>query len=178
MEDIIISNVVMRDVTCAPLFIRLGNGARGPAGSPISAVRRVSIASVDVSDAEPRFASVLAGIPGHPIEGVQLTDIRIRYRGGGGRLDAAAQPPEKDDAYPEPCMFGIIPAYGLYCRHVRNLMLRRVSLEYDREDKRPPVVLEDVHGGPLRNSRRSGTPRRRPSSCGRCRIFAWKKREI
>jgi hypothetical protein len=146
MEDIAVSNLTMHDLTSAPLFIRLGHRARGPAGSPVSAVRRVSISHVEVLGAEPRFASILAGIPGHPIEGVQLSDIRITYRGGGGKTDAAAQPAEKEDAYPEPHMFGVIPAYGLYCRHVKDLRVRRMELSFEKEEKRSPVILADVHG--------------------------------
>ena len=146
MEDITIANLVMRDLTSAPLFIRLGNRARGPAGGSVSVVRRVSISHVEVTDAEPRFASLLVGIPGHPIEQVQLADIRISYRGGGGLMDARAEPPEKEGAYPEPNMFGVIPAYGLFCRHVRGLSVRDVTLAYQKLDKRPPVVLEDVQG--------------------------------
>jgi polygalacturonase len=146
MEDVLVSNLTMRDLTSAPFFIRLGNRARGPAGSPVSVVRRVSISHVEVTEAEPRFASLLTGIPGHPIEGVQLSDIRISYRGGGGKMDAAAQPPEKETAYPEPNMFGVIPAYGLYCRHVRNLTVRQMAVAFEKEDKRPPVMLEDVEG--------------------------------
>jgi hypothetical protein len=144
MEDVTIANLVMRDLTSAPIFIRLGNRARGPAGSPVSVVRRVSISHVEVTDAEPRFASLIVGIPGHMIEGVQLSDIRISYRGGGGIMDARMLPPEKENAYPEPNMFGVIPAYGLFCRHVRDLLVRDVTVAFQKLDKRPPVVLDDV----------------------------------
>ncbi len=146
MEDITITNLIMRDLTSAPLFIRLGNRARGPAGGPVSLVRRVSISHLEVTDAEPRYASLIVGIPDHPIEGVYLADIRITYRGGGGKLDAAACPAEKETAYPEPNMFGVIPAYGLYCRHVRALHVHNVAVAFDQAEQRPPVVLEDVHG--------------------------------
>ena len=61
-------------------------------------------------------------------------------------MDARAEPPEKEGAYPEPNMFGVIPAYGLFCRHVRGLSVRDVTLAYQKLDKRPPVVLEDVQG--------------------------------
>ena len=41
-------------------------------------------------------------------------------------------------------MFGPRPAYGFYCRHVRNLMLSRVETRYDKPDARPAVVADDV----------------------------------
>ena len=42
-------------------------------------------------------------------------------------------------------MFGRLPAYGLYCRHVRGLKLSNVQLQLAGADKRHAVVFEDVH---------------------------------
>jgi len=145
MEDIQIHDIKMRDITSAPLFIRLGNRARGPAGTPPSSAARIRISKVHVTDAEPRYASLIVGIPGHLIQDVHLSDIHITYRGGGGLMDAQGAPGEKEAAYPEPNMFGVIPAYGLFCRHVNGLTVRNVSFSFEKTDKRPPVVLEDVH---------------------------------
>ena len=82
IEDIAISNVTMRDVSNAPIFIRLGNRMRAPEGTPIGSIRRVNISDVVVYDADPRYGSIISGIPGHDIEDVKLSDIRIVYRGG------------------------------------------------------------------------------------------------
>ena len=46
--------------------------------------------------------------------------------------------------YPEPSNFGILPAYGLYARHVKGLSVSNVSLTFAVEDGRPAVVLDDV----------------------------------
>ena len=146
LEDVTVTNLTMREITTAPLFLRLGNRARGPAGTPVGAIRRVWISQVTVSGAEPRYASLLCGLPGRPIEDVALRDIRIEYQGGGTREDAAVEPPENERSYPEPSMFGPIPAYGLYARHVRNLSVRDVSVGFAAPDLRPPVVLDDVSG--------------------------------
>jgi len=43
-------------------------------------------------------------------------------------------------------MFGPVPAYGLYARHVRNLSVRNVSVGFAAPEERPPVVLDDVAG--------------------------------
>jgi hypothetical protein len=43
-------------------------------------------------------------------------------------------------------MFGTLPAYGLYCRHVKNLRLLDVQVSFEREDLRPALVCEDVAG--------------------------------
>jgi polygalacturonase len=159
MEDITITNITMRDITSAPLFIRLGNRARGPAGTPVGKIRRISISNVVATDVEPRYASLISGIPGHFIEDVYLADIQIQYRGGGGKLDAKMRPAERENAYPEPNMFGVIPAYGLYCRHVQNLRLQNVSLYFMKPDQRPAVILNDVHNATFSTLMMSHVPR-------------------
>jgi hypothetical protein len=42
-------------------------------------------------------------------------------------------------------MFGVIPAYGLYFRHVKGLQVSDVSVSFEKDDVRSPVALEDVH---------------------------------
>ncbi|HLM57196.1 MAG TPA: glycoside hydrolase family 28 protein [Pyrinomonadaceae bacterium] len=146
VEDIVVTNITMRDVTTSPIFLRLGRRQRGPAGSPVSVLRRVEISNVVVYDAEPRFASIIAGLPGHPVEDVRLSNIRILYRGGGTREQAALEPPEKETNYPEPSMFGDLPAYGFFIRHARGVELSNVTVGFMREDLRPAFHLEDVRG--------------------------------
>ena len=52
--------------------------------------------------------------------------------------------PEMTREYPEPSMMGILPAYGIYARHVKGLKVTNVSLKYKVRDERPAVVLDDV----------------------------------
>ena len=86
----------------------------------------------------------ITGIPGHRIENVQLNNIQITFEGGGTREEAAAKVPEREDKYPEGIMFGTLPAYGFYCRHVTGLKLRDVRLWTERPDARPAVVCDDA----------------------------------
>ena len=146
IEDVAINNITMRDVTTAPIFLRLGRRMRGPEGTPVGAIRRVQISNVVVSDADPRFASIIAGLPGHPVEDVRLSDVRILYRGGGTREQAAVDPPERETNYPEPSMFGELPAYGFFIRHARGVEFSNVQVGFRVEDFRPAFHLEDVRG--------------------------------
>jgi hypothetical protein len=52
--------------------------------------------------------------------------------------------PEMNREYPEPSMLGVLPAYGIYARHVRNIKLSGIKLKYEVEDKRPAIVLDDA----------------------------------
>lgn len=144
IEDISITNITMRDITTAPIFIRLGARQRAPDGMPIGGIRRVNISNVVVSDADHQYASIIAGLPGHDIEDVKLSNITIRYKGGGTKADAAREVPENEKSYPEPSMFGVIPAYGFYVRHAKGITFDNVDVSFEQTDERPAFVLDDV----------------------------------
>jgi polygalacturonase len=144
LEDVTIDNITMRDILTAPLFLRLGSRMRAPSGVSVGELRRVSISNVVVYNADPRYASIISGIPGHDIEDVTLTNIRIYYQGGGTKEQARLQPPERETSYPEPSMFGEIPAYGFFIRHVKGIEMNNVEVSYFREDLRPAFVILDV----------------------------------
>jgi hypothetical protein len=138
--------LTLRDVTTAPLFLRLGDCRRGPAGTGIGAIRGVTLDGIDATGIDPRFAATLAGLPGRPIEDVTLSDIRLSYAGGGTAADAARRPDDLAAAYPEPSMFGVTPAWGLWLRHVRGLTVRGLALATVAPDARPAVRIEDATG--------------------------------
>src|SRR5262249_13211455 len=86
----------------------------------------------------------IAGLPEHDIEDVRLNNIRIIYRGGGKKEQADAQPPERETNYPEPSMFGDIPAAGFFLRHASGVTISNIDLGYSSADMRPTFVLDDV----------------------------------
>jgi polygalacturonase len=171
MEDIAISNITMRDVSNAPIFIRLGSRMReeAPEGTPIGTACRVTISNVVVYDADPRYPSIITGIPGHDVEDIKLNNIRILSRGGLTLDQVAKQPadmvstfffrapggvparepfdtPEREKEYPEPSMFGLLPAYGFFIRHAKGIELNNVEVGFMEEDRRPAFVLDQVDG--------------------------------
>ncbi len=146
LEDITITNISMRDIVNMPIFLRLGFRMRGPAGTPVGTLRRILISNIVCSNSASRAASVLSGIPGHPIEDVKLSDILIEHRGGGTEQDAAIEPRELENAYPEPTMFGATPSNGFYIRHVNGLEMSNVEVIAAKPDARPAFVLDDVKG--------------------------------
>lgn len=147
LEDVTISNITMRDISNSPIFLRLGSRLRGPKETTkVGALRRVIISNVVVYNADPKYASIISGIPGSLIEDVRLSNIRIYAQGGGTKEQAALDPPEREALYPEPTMFGELPAYGFFIRHVKGLQMRDVELSYLKPDVRPPFVLNDVNG--------------------------------
>lgn len=112
LEDVSISNITMRDIANAPIYVRLGQRMRAPQGVPVGSLKRVSISDVTAYNADPRYAVMIMGVPGHDIEDLRLRNIRIFYAGGGTKEQAAVDPPEMVDGYPEPYRQGVMPAYG------------------------------------------------------------------
>jgi polygalacturonase len=181
IEDIAVSNITMRDVSNAPIFLRLGARMRAPEGTAIGAIRRVTISNVVVYDADPRYGSIVTGIPGHDVENVRLSDIRIWYRGGLTMDQVAKQPadlvngffyraqggvpprdpletPEREKEYPEPSMFGLLPAYGFFIRHAKGIELSNVEVNFLQEDRRPAFVLDQVNGATFENVKAQKAP--------------------
>ena len=143
IENVTARNLLMHDVTTAPLFVRVGNRARGPAGTGIGATRGIRIAEVTATGIDHRYPAILAGIPSHYVSDVAIERVHLDYRGGGSAKDAARHPPEVAAAYPEPSMFGVLPAWGLWMHHTRGIAIDKLTME-TVADARPPIVLEDA----------------------------------
>jgi polygalacturonase len=146
LEDVTISNITMRDIINAPIFMRLGRRMRGPEGVPIGVLRRVIIDGIVCSNSASRVSSTISGIPGHLIEDVKISNVYLQHQGGGTTETAAIDPPENEAAYPEPTMFGAMPANGFYIRHAKNIELRDIEIASLKEDARPAFALNDVQG--------------------------------
>jgi polygalacturonase len=147
IEDVSISNITMRDVVNSPIFLRLGARLRAPSGTKPGMLHRVMISNMMVYNADSHFASIVAGVPGHPVEDVKLNNIRIYYR----PIDSAEakiqkRVPEYENDYPEPERFKVLPAYGFFIRHAKNVELNNVQVSFMGKETRPPFVIDDVDG--------------------------------
>ena len=166
LEDVLISDIKAKNTGNA-IFIRLGHRNKTDAVSQLS---NVVIQNMQVEtpagrpDAgyehegppvlEPHnlIPSSVTGIPGHAVQGVVLKNIVMTYGGGAKRktaeikLDAMETVPEQEGMYPGFSMFGELPAWGLYCRHVSGLKIENVTMRLKGKDFRPAVVCDDVAG--------------------------------
>ncbi len=167
--------------------------------STLPSAYNIAICNLKVTNADPRYPIILAGLVDSRIKNVILKDISIVYRGGIRMIDAVQQEqlttkwnytqymtipqvqtlpwlvntffaknsallprvdwndetqnwiddpykvPEMSEQYPEPSNFGILPAYGIYARHVENLTLEKIKLSSIIEDERHSVCLDDCH---------------------------------
>ncbi|MEZ5106378.1 MAG: glycosyl hydrolase family 28-related protein [Draconibacterium sp.] len=151
IEDIVINNITMRDITDTPFFIRLNARMRGPEGVPVGVCRRITLSNINVYDVggRPKFpevgAGMVMGIPGHYIEDLTLSNIRIYFRGGTSKEAINKEVPQNIDMYPDPYRWHSLPAYGIYFRYVKGLKVNDVVFRYLNGDERPAFVLDDVH---------------------------------
>src|SRR5271157_590519 len=145
MEDFAITNTTMRDLSSPPFFMRLGARLRGPKETTkVGTLKRVLISNLDCYNAPQRISCVLSGIPGYAIEDVKLSNIYIETAGGGTAEMAKIEPPELENKYPEPSMFGPMPASGFFMRHMRNVEMSHVEIANATPDARPAFYLTDV----------------------------------
>jgi polygalacturonase len=147
LHDVTISNVTMNGVA-VPISIRLGARLKtfraGDQPKPVGTLSNITIQDVHVTGAR-QIGLLINGLPDHPVEALTLTNIDIQLPGGGNAAAAAIQLPEKPAAYPEYSMFGkVLPAYGLYLRHVRGVTFKNVRTTVLKPDARPAMVLLDA----------------------------------
>lgn len=145
IDNVSISNITMREIISLPIFIRLGDRRRMPiASASVGAIRHVNISDIVAQNLAGQYACIISGIPGHPIEDVRISNVRIIWPGGGTAEMAAREVPELEYAYPEPSMFGAMPSYGFFIRHVDGIDLSNISMTYLGKDVRPPFQLQNV----------------------------------
>jgi hypothetical protein len=51
---------------------------------------------------------------------------------------------ENIKGYPEFTMFGELPSWGFYVRHVNGIQMKNIKLVIEKEDFRPAFVFDDV----------------------------------
>jgi polygalacturonase len=150
LEDVTITNITMRDIVSAPLFLRLGSRLRGPAESTkTGTLQRVRLSNIVCSNSASHLGCIISGVPGHEIQDLTLQGIYIQHRGGGTKEQAAIVPPENETKYPEPNMFGNMPAQGMYLRHVKNLTLSGIEIAAMSDDARPVLIFQNVSGAEM-----------------------------
>ncbi len=171
MEDINISNIMIEGVEC-PVFIRLGKRnqtAKGIRVSQAGSAKRITLSNISCTDAGPISSSITA-YPGSLIEDIVIKDVRIQMSrhspsdiprvSPAGNLNQAGfkfmegkyqndpegkTVPENADGYPNARIFDtILPSYGFFVRHVRNIVFDSVAVETSEGDTRVPFVLSDV----------------------------------
>ncbi|TDH20075.1 glycoside hydrolase family 28 protein [Segetibacter sp. 3557_3] len=153
IRNVEISDITMDEVR-TPMLFRLGsrlsvfrkaNDTKQTTGTFENVViRNVKAKASADAQLKPPSGILITGVPGHYITNLTLENIDISIAGGGNRGDARHAVPEAIDQYPEVKTFGpLIPAYGIWARHVKGLKLKNIQFTLAANDQRPAFVCED-----------------------------------
>ncbi|HQW25569.1 MAG TPA: glycosyl hydrolase family 28 protein, partial [Saprospiraceae bacterium] len=165
LENILIENIDAVNTGNA-IFIRLGD--RSKTRDP-GLLRNITLRNIKVEVAFERsdyayeirgpalpffhntFPSSITGIPGHPVENLTLENIEIIYPGRGNNglanmpVSRLTEVPEREALYPEFSMFGELPSWGFYVRHVEGLTMNNIKISIAAPDYRPAMIFDDVN---------------------------------
>lgn len=155
IDGVNVQNVTMESAAI-PFFINLSKikGA-SPGSFSVGGIKNLRISNVVVKDVYGygsgwKFASTFMGKSDRMLENIVLENMRITYKGGslaylGLKEDPAKIKLPRIDNYRAE-RYGLRPAYGLYCRYIKDLKIRNVSVDFEKEDPRPGMVLENIEG--------------------------------
>lgn len=166
LENIEISDITANNTGNA-IFIKLGHRNRDGKVGTLKNIRirnltvqvpfgapdlRYEIRGPELSFFHNVFPASITGLPGHYVENVSLENIRIIYPGRANKgyaylpVHRLKDVPENESEYPEFSMFGELPAWGFYVRHVKGLTMKDIRLKVLEYDFRPAFVFDDVEG--------------------------------
>ena len=128
----------------APIFLRVGDRGRAKPDMPKPAVGRLRRVVFDGLTGNTEGGSIIAGIPGHPVQQVIIRNIKFSTAGGGTLEQAAANLPENITNYPEANMFGpAVPAYGFWLRHAEDISFENIRIIPLKPDARPQIAASE-----------------------------------
>lgn len=166
ISNIVIENIEMEDVDM-PLFVRLGERLRTYRNAPkqsVGSIKNVTIKNIkattralDKSRVSPPSGIFITGTPNHLIDNFTLKNIEVKLPGKGTKEQIQLQVEEQIKKYPEFSFFGVLPAYGLYGRHIKNLSVQHLNIITEAKDERKAVLLEDVKQHSLKGLKINGS---------------------
>ncbi len=97
----------------------------------------------NTAESDWQMTSNMCGLPGHPLQNITLRNVHLKLDGGVKTYNRNV--PEEAQDYPEVYVYGrILPAKGIYFRHIEGLTLDNVTVETYRADAREDFVFDNV----------------------------------
>ncbi len=90
-----------------------------------------------------QITSNVCGLKGYSLKNIRFKDVRLELNGGSKEYNPIV--PEEPLTYPEAFVYGrILPAKGIYFRHIDGLSLENVEVSTKYEDVRETFVFDNV----------------------------------
>jgi polygalacturonase len=166
IDGLVATGITMKNVG-SPFIITLTDRKRGPEGTPVGSIKNVIIDNLiatgpyqDMSlirytatlppdtdyHHEPKIiASSVTGLEDSVLENISLSNIYLTVPGGCDKKTQEIEIPDKP--IPTPAAFSysyLLPAYGIYFKHVKNLKLRNINTQTLEPDMRNNMVFECI----------------------------------
>lgn len=141
ISDITISNISMQDVRY-PIFLRIRNRGRDMEKPIPGSLKNVFISNIIASNA--LIGGIIAGYPAEKIENIHLDNINISLKGSGEKDETKMIVSEMEGKYPSAYRFKDVPAFGIYCRHAKDVHIKDIHLSTQKPDYRHVMVFDDV----------------------------------
>lgn len=147
LENITITNLAMYNVDDYPIYIQLGERLRDPDQASPSVGKNITISNVVAYVADSLSGIHISGTPRFMLENIRLSNIDITVNGGASAEAAQTVFREIGTRYPELSYFKqIVPSFGVYARHVKNLQLDNISIHCVNPDMRPAMRMKNIDG--------------------------------
>lgn len=164
VDGVIFSNITMQNVGY-PFFVLLNERLRAPEGTTIGSIKNVIFENITLSGPYKEFLaprmtalwddemmcspyvmpSTVTGQPHKAIENITFSNIYLTLPGGCKEDYKDITVPEITKSYPENYAFGeSFPTFGIFFRHIKNLNLSNVNIEFLEEDSRTSLHFEDT----------------------------------
>ena len=90
-----------------------------------------------------QITSTVCGLKGYPLENISFENITLAL--DGGVSEYSTEVPEEAQSYPEVYVYGrILPAKGVYFRHIDGLRVKKFSVKTYRNDTRKTFIFDNV----------------------------------
>ena len=167
IDGVTVTGIVMKNVG-TPFIIMLTDRRRAPEDATIGKIKNVVIDNLvatgpygyiypiryttilpdeKLAKAPNVVTSSVVGQVGEKLENISLSNIYLTVPGGSGEADREVIVPENPKTTPSARAHGdILPASGIFFRHVKNLSLQNINVFTIDDDAREEMFFDDVEG--------------------------------
>ena len=104
---------------------------------------KVISSEIASKDSDWQMTSNICGLVERPLQNITLRNVHLKL--DGGVKECNKEVPEEAQDYPEVYVYGrILPAKGIYFRHIDGLTVENVTVQTYRDDERQALVYEKV----------------------------------
>jgi hypothetical protein len=139
---------ITMDSVGSPFFVILGDRGSTPANQPkkIGSIDGVVFKDIKARNATDKWGALISGTIVNGVtykpKNLSFTNVDITFDGGDALVPG--NPPEYVGQYPEANMWGDLPAFGYWFRHVDGVSMMDCTSALSGNDARKWIVLDDV----------------------------------